>query len=191
MAKFIKDKNVTPQIRRRLIYHYEYNWQRTQGGSPQNMFTYVYSVLRETLVTTMYEQTIRKVPGFDNVQKSVVRVIGKNLDEIYFLRGETIVKHDDIQEYIYFIYRGTVCIHSCKSFNLSFISYSGKIFFTSQIDVVSKSGEIITSMDSGLFGNISRKPFSLSSVSFVAKTNVDVLKLHSMTLFKALQVLIT
>lgn len=108
MLRFMKVMQANDEIQNRLILHYEYNWQRTLGASPQKMFTYVHAALKETIVATMYEEPLRQGFTFLNAENAIIRVIGKYLDEMYFLRGEKIVAYNDIQEYIYIIYRGKV-----------------------------------------------------------------------------------
>lgn len=110
MIFFLKQAKVNRDIQDRLIFHYQYNWLRTEGGSPEMTLTYLNAALRESIVADMYEEVLRKIPGFRNMEKSVIKVMGKYMKELYFLQGENIVNLDDVQEDIYLLYRGKVNI---------------------------------------------------------------------------------
>lgn len=110
MMKFLDKGNVNETLKRRFFTHYMHNWIRTYGYAPQKTLSDIHTVLKQDIVDWMYESTLRKVSVFSYVDKSFIRCIGKYIDEIYFLEGETICKHNHIQEDIYIIYRGKVSV---------------------------------------------------------------------------------
>lgn len=64
----------------------------------------------EDAVLYMYEETLREVPLFEHVERSFFRVIGKELRERYFTRGQTVIRANDIIVNVFIIYRGKVII---------------------------------------------------------------------------------
>ena len=63
-------------------------------------------------------------------------------------------------------------------------------FFFFFLNVYFKGGMIRSTGNGGLFGNISKKSFSLSSITVTAATNVDILQLNSQIFFKYLEVIV-
>lgn len=116
MMNFMEQEKVDENTQQRVIKHYIYNWKRTGGADPQKILRYVHTALMEDIFVTMYESTLRKITIFADLNKSFFRVIGKYLHELYFLKGETIMRHNDIQNYIYIIYHGQVCKSMKKNF---------------------------------------------------------------------------
>lgn len=56
----------------------------------------------------LYEDTLLKVPIFEDMGKSFYRLLGLHLEEMYFLNESTIIKLNDIISTIYIIHKGEV-----------------------------------------------------------------------------------
>ncbi|KAL0265505.1 UNVERIFIED_CONTAM: hypothetical protein PYX00_011209 [Menopon gallinae] len=162
MMTFLGKGNVSEKLKRRIFMHYLQTWGRTYGYTPQKTLSNVHTVLKQDIVDWMYESTLRKVAVFNFVDKYFIRCVGKYIDEIYFLEGEEICKHNHLQDEIYIIYRG-------------------------KIDILDADGNFVTSMGGGgLFGNMTNKSTALSAITAVAATNVELIRMKSDDFHKTL-----
>ncbi|KAJ0177120.1 hypothetical protein K1T71_007129 [Dendrolimus kikuchii] len=159
LAEFLYQENVEPTLTAKTLKYFEYVWKRTNGSNPQQICRRLNSALMEDTLVFMYEKALREVPLFGKVERSFIRVITQHLNEMYFLKGETLIQYKDIQPYIYIIYRG-------------------------KVDVLSSYNEMITCMGpGGMFGNFTGQPISCSKVSIYASRSLDLLVIPSPTFF--------
>ncbi|XP_047995148.1 uncharacterized protein LOC125233252 [Leguminivora glycinivorella] len=159
LANFLYQENVDPMLTARTLKYFDYLWRRTNGSNPQQICRRLNSALMEDTLVFMYERTLREVPLFSKVERSFIRVITQHLNEMYFLKAETVIQCKDVQPYIYIIYRG-------------------------KVDVMNSYNEMITCMGpGGMFGNFTGHPISCSDVSIYASRSLDLLVIPSQTFF--------
>ncbi|XP_063618999.1 uncharacterized protein LOC134791774 [Cydia splendana] len=159
LANFLYQENVDPMLTARTLKYFDYLWRRTNGSNPQQICRRLNSALMEDTLVFMYERTLREVPLFSKVERSFIRVITQHLNEMYFLKAETVIQCKDVQPYIYIIYRG-------------------------KVDVMNSYNEMITCMGpGGMFGNFTGHPISCSEVSIYASRSLDLLVIPSQTFF--------
>lgn len=85
-------------------------WKRTHGMKASYVLKQCHPALQEDCVLCLYEQTLAQVPMFADLNKSFYRLIGTHLEEAYFLRDSTIIKLNDIINFMYIIHKGEVAI---------------------------------------------------------------------------------
>ncbi|CAH2106526.1 unnamed protein product [Euphydryas editha] len=159
LVDFLNRQNVDPMLTIKTLKYFEYVWKRTHGSDPQKICRGLNSALMEDTLVFMYERALREVPLFGRVERSFIRVITQHLQEMYFLKGDTVVQCKDMQTNVYIIYRG-------------------------KVDVLSSYNEMITCMGpGGMFGNFSGQTISSSEVTIYASRNLDLLVLPSQTFF--------
>ncbi|XP_060802937.1 uncharacterized protein LOC106141179 isoform X1 [Amyelois transitella] len=163
LANFLYQENVDPTLTARTLKYFEYVWKRTNGSNAQQICRRLHSALMEDTLVFMYEKALREVPLFGKVERSFIRVFTQHLDEMYFLKGETVVQCLDVQKYIYIIYRG-------------------------KVDVLTSYNEMITCMGpGGMFGNFSGQPMACSSVTIFASRSLDLLVISGQTFFNLIK----
>lgn len=162
LTSYMRAENVNKDLQKSLINHFEYEWKRSAGYHPQKVFEKLNSALMEDSVWYLYRQTFRAVPLFAHVEERFLRVMGKHMEEVYFLRGSTIVRSGDIQSYIYIIYRG-------------------------KVNVTTRNNIAINMDVGGIFGNIKSINASQSFVTIKALRNVDTLMIRSETFYNILK----
>lgn len=64
--------------------------------------------LNEDAVLYMYENTLKEIPLFENVEYSFFRAFAKNLRETYFQKGYMIMRTNEVISTMYIIFRGKV-----------------------------------------------------------------------------------
>ncbi|XP_053607909.1 uncharacterized protein LOC128673815 isoform X2 [Plodia interpunctella] len=163
LANFLYQANVDPNLTARTLKYFEYVWKRTNGSNAQQICRRLHSALMEDTLVFMYEKALREVPLFGKVERSFIRVFTQHLDEMYFLKGETVIQCMDVQQYIYIIYRG-------------------------KVDVLTSYNEMITCMGpGGMFGNFSGQPMACSSVTIFASRSLDLLVISGPTFFNLIK----
>ncbi|KAG6445856.1 hypothetical protein O3G_MSEX004127 [Manduca sexta] len=157
LANFLYQENVDPILTSKTLKYFEYVWKRTNGSNPQLICRRLNSALMEDTLVFMYERALREVPLFGKVERSFIRVVTQHLNEMYFLKGDTVIQCKDVQPYIYIIYRG-------------------------KVDVLTSYNEMITCMGpGGMFGNFTGQPISCSEVTIYASRSLDLLVIPSQT----------
>ncbi|XP_049869364.1 uncharacterized protein LOC126369114 [Pectinophora gossypiella] len=163
LENFLYQQNVDPNLTTKTIKYFEYVWKRTNGSKPQEICRYLHSALMEDTLVFMYERALREVPLFCNVERSFIRVVTQHLNEMYFLKGDTVVQCRDLQQNIYIIYKG-------------------------KVDVLNSYNEMVSCMGpGGMFGNFSGKALSCSEVAIYASRSLDLLVLPSQTFFNLIK----
>ncbi|XP_026317546.1 uncharacterized protein LOC113228451 isoform X2 [Hyposmocoma kahamanoa] len=164
LTNFLYQENVDPMLIAKTVKYFEYVWKRTDGSNPQQICRCLNSALMEDTLVFMYEHALREVPLFGKVERSFIRVITQHLNEMYFLKGETVVQYRDVQTNIYIIYRG-------------------------KVDVLSSFNEMVTCMGpGGMFGNFTGQPISCSDVSIYASRSLDLLVIPCQSFFNLVKV---
>ncbi|XP_063895224.1 uncharacterized protein LOC135118099 isoform X1 [Helicoverpa armigera] len=159
LANFLYQQNVDPMLTVKSLKYFEYVWMRTNGSNPQRICRRLNSALMEDTLVFMYERALREVPLFGKVERSFIRVFTQHVNEMYLLKGDTVIQCRDIQPYIYIIYRG-------------------------KVDVLTSYNEMITCMGpGGMFGNFTGQPTSCSEVTIYASRSLDLLVIPSVTFF--------
>lgn len=64
--------------------------------------------LNEDAVLYMYENTLREIPLFENVEYSFFRAFAKNLKEKYYQKGYMVIRSNEVISAMYIIFRGKV-----------------------------------------------------------------------------------
>nr|CAD7450232.1 unnamed protein product [Timema bartmani] len=162
LVDFMKKETVDKDLQKRLVEHFEYEWKRMTGINVNEMADRLNTALKEDMVLWLYENTLREVPLFENVDTSFFKVVGTEMREKYFLRGETIIRSNDVQSDMFIIHRG-------------------------KVEVLSTYNEMLTCMGAGgIFGNIGMSA-ACCSVTIVASRNLDVLVIKSETFYNILK----
>lgn len=99
-------------MHRKMIDHFEYNWQRTHGMKSSSTLKKFHLALREDAVLYLYEQTLQQVPVFFDQSRSFYRLVGLNIDEMYFLSNYTIIRINDIVSNVYIVHKGEVSVYA-------------------------------------------------------------------------------
>ncbi|XP_048482639.1 uncharacterized protein LOC105394666 [Plutella xylostella] len=160
---FLYQNNVEPMLTEKTLKYFEYVWKRTKGSNPQQICRQLNSALMEDTLVSIYERTLREVPLFAAADRSFIRVVTQHLQEMYFLKGETVLQCKDVQGYVYIIYRG-------------------------KVDVLSSYNEMITCMGpGGMFGNFTGQSLACSEVSIYASRSLDLLVIPSQTFFNLIK----
>lgn len=68
----------------------------------------LHSNLNEDAVLYMYENTLREIPLFENVEYSFFRAFAKNLEEKYFQKGYMVMRSNEVISMMFIIFRGKV-----------------------------------------------------------------------------------
>lgn len=108
LVSFMKLERIPSVTQEKAIKHFEHMWKRTHGIETHDIFQKFHHALRQDVMLQLYEKTISVVPAFIGVEKGFTRQLATSLNVLYYLKGDKIVKKNDIVSNIYIIHRGEV-----------------------------------------------------------------------------------
>lgn len=108
MKLYMAEEAVNEKLQKQVIERLEYQWKRNQGVQLDKILTKTHPVLCQDTMYTMYENTLKKVPYFENLERGFLRIFGRLIREKCYLRKEKILSVDDIVSDFWIIERGVV-----------------------------------------------------------------------------------
>ncbi|KAJ8726032.1 hypothetical protein PYW07_000730 [Mythimna separata] len=105
MAREKLDSELQKELRR----YYEYNWEKMGGIDYRGVLKLCDQItLRTDAILHIYGPTFAKCPILANADVSLLRIIGRAVRSVYFLRDMTIIQHNDMVTDMYFVDYGGV-----------------------------------------------------------------------------------
>ncbi|KAK6629044.1 hypothetical protein RUM43_002861 [Polyplax serrata] len=163
LVSYLKDENVEPLLRKHIVNHFEYIWKKNKGIKAQYVFMNFNSALKDDVMFHLYEETIKGVAAFSNLDPSFHRLLSSCLDEIYFQSGAAIYKPGDIISQFFIVHQGEVTLVGRNEDETNELGRS-KIF--------------------GLFENVAQGSMNVTAV---ATKNVTVLGIDALELYQILE----
>ncbi|XP_048509712.1 potassium voltage-gated channel protein eag-like [Athalia rosae] len=160
LVAFMKLERIPGVTQDKAIKHFEHMWLKTHGIEAHDIFHKFHHALRQDVMLQLYENTLSVVPAFSGVEKGFTRQLATNLQILYFLKGNKIVKKNNIVSHIYIVHRGVV-------------------------DVIGPDGTRFCKLQKGsMFGNIDNSPANRYMMTIVAAKHVDTLVIPTTTFYE-------
>ncbi|XP_045767715.1 uncharacterized protein LOC123869033 isoform X1 [Maniola jurtina] len=160
---FLNREKVPYLLKKSVTEYWKYQWKRTGGWSHQKILGKLHANLNEDAVLYMYENTLREIPLFEDVEYSFFRAFAKKLKERYFQKGYMVMRSNEVTSNMYIIYRG-------------------------KVDIISNINEVEACMGpGGIFGNIRGTSKYLTMSNVVASRNIDLLNIDGAEFYALLK----
>ncbi|CAH1119872.1 unnamed protein product [Phaedon cochleariae] len=165
LMKFFNSKKLSSELRKKAFRHFKLTWERT--GAQGDRFHSIQKMQAEVpllndILLNYYQNILEEVPLFYDLDTNLLRLFVDKIQVKHFRKGQIIVRPKDL-------------IHEI------FIVASG------QIEVISGHGQTEILDVSGIFGNIQKSVYSRSSMSAVARRNVELWVINTAELFDAVK----
>nr|XP_034828736.1 uncharacterized protein LOC117986036 isoform X4 [Maniola hyperantus] len=160
---FLNREKVPYLLKKSVLEYWKYQWKRTGGWSHQKILGKLHANLNEDAVLYMYENTLREIPLFEDMEYSFFRAFAKKLKERYFQKGYMVMRSNEVTSNMYIIYRG-------------------------KVDIISNINEVEACMGpGGIFGNIRGTSKYLTMSNVVASRNIDLLNIDGAEFYALLK----
>ncbi|KOB77802.1 putative tetrameric potassium-selective cyclic nucleotide gated channel [Operophtera brumata] len=128
---FLYSEKVPIALKKTVMEYWKYQWKRTCGWSHQAILGKLHANLNEDAVLYMYENTLREIPLFENVENSFFRAFAKNLREEYFQKGYMVMRSNEVISTMFIIFRGKVVSeqHSTGQHACNIYGYFSNVYF--------------------------------------------------------------
>ncbi|KAI4470520.1 cyclic nucleotide-gated cation channel subunit a [Holotrichia oblita] len=107
---FAKDLLLEETLTQSVVQHYEHVWKATLGTSISIISSKFNLYLRIQFVCFLYEASLRNTKLFAYAPPAIIQRLAPCLNEVHFKRGGIIIRCNDVQKYLYFVYKGEVDI---------------------------------------------------------------------------------
>lgn len=156
---FVKKELIDEDLIATTIEHYQYVWKRTHGTDIAKSLSYFYPQLHEDLTFTLYAKTLMAADFFAGADNSFFRVLGVHVNEMYFKKDAEIIRCNDVQSLLYFVFKG-------------------------KVDVIVAKTKMATMGKGGIFGCLSKRGVTRQTITVLAKVHVGVLVIESVLFHK-------
>ncbi|XP_039281813.1 uncharacterized protein LOC111052522 isoform X2 [Nilaparvata lugens] len=164
LVSFMTSENVSRDIQKKAIHHFERVWQRTRGVPLNTICTKFNVTLKEDYLLQIYMDTFRKVSVFEDERSAFFRELAAAVEVRYFISGEDVMRQNDVVSHIMIVHHGQVRGINCV-------------------------GEKVLLLGRGsIIGNIiCDSPAVRMNMLFVAERNADILFTDSYVFFSILK----
>lgn len=156
---FVKNERMDEDLIATTIEHYQYIWKATQGRDISKSLGKFFPHLHEDLTFTLYSSTLMAADFFSGADKSFFRLLGVHVKEMYFKKDSEIIRCNDVQNLLYFVYKG-------------------------KVDVVVAKTRMATMGKGGIFGCLTKRGLTRQTITVVAKVHVAVLVIEGVVFHK-------
>ncbi|XP_045535776.1 uncharacterized protein LOC106712743 [Papilio machaon] len=109
MAAFMHRENLSPDLQKDVRAYYAYNWDKMGGLDCRTVLKLCDQItLRTDAILDIYGSTFAMCPILGQCDKSLLRIIGRAVHSVHFLKHTVIVERDDVMKDICFVDSGSV-----------------------------------------------------------------------------------
>lgn len=112
VQKIIKFRNIPPDIERRIIYFFEYQFSRTSGANEVEVLQGLPQPLREEVVKYVAGSVLVKIPFFSDCIEPMLEMILGLLSHRLFLEGDDLMTAGEHGREMFVIESGTIVVTS-------------------------------------------------------------------------------
>jgi CRP-like cAMP-binding protein len=112
VQKIIKFRNIPPEIERRIIYFFEYQFSRTAGANEVEVLAGLPQPLREEVVKYVAGSVLVKIPFFNDCIEPMLEMILGLLSHRLFLEGDDLMTAGEHGREMFVIESGTIVVTS-------------------------------------------------------------------------------
>ncbi|CAB3248116.1 unnamed protein product [Arctia plantaginis] len=160
---YMKKENLDPELQKELRLYYEYNWEKMGGIDYRGVLKLCEQLtLRSDAILHIYGPTFAKCPLLAQCDISLLRMIGRSVRSVYFLRDMKIIEYDDVVNSVYFVDYGGV---------------------ESRVSIGIMSQAVRLPRGS-LFGNLEAMPAQRVPMTIVATSRLHLLKINSQAFYQ-------
>ncbi|CAH2243922.1 jg24041 [Pararge aegeria aegeria] len=161
ISVFMKKEKLDSKLQKQVNEYYEYNWDRMGGIDYRNVLKLCSQItLRTDAILHIYGPTFNKCPILNKCDISLLRIMGRAVRSLYFLKDTTVIEKDDVISDIYFIDRGSVAIKNCED-----------------------EDEFVTLGKGSMFGNLEGASTIRCPISIKSTSQVHLLQINSQAFF--------
>ncbi|XP_057661480.1 uncharacterized protein LOC130897022 [Diorhabda carinulata] len=151
LSRFLDKNNIHFALKTQVMNQFDLIWNRSKGfniNAHENVYNEAY--FRDVLLMQRNRVLQNSIPIFPNLGENYLKIIFGHFKVIFIQKGDSIIRYKDIISDIFIIVSG-------------------------QVDIFDKNYEHIETLGSaGVFGNIRKSIYSLSTVHVEAKRNVEL-----------------
>ncbi|KAK9703896.1 Cyclic nucleotide-binding domain [Popillia japonica] len=159
---FAKDLLLEETLTQSVVQHYEHVWKATLGTSISIISSKFNLYLRIQFVCFLYETSLRNTRLFAYAPPAIIQRLAPSLNEVHFKRGGIIIRINDVQKYLYFVYKG-------------------------EVDIIVADTVLTTLGVGGVFGCFHKNGIFRQTFTAVGKTHTILLTLNSIKLNEIMQ----
>ncbi|KPI98488.1 Potassium voltage-gated channel subfamily H member 1 [Papilio xuthus] len=109
MSAFMHRENLSPDLQKDVRAYYAYNWDKMGGLDYRTVLKLCDQItLRTDAILDIYGSTFAMCPILGQCDKSLLRIIGRAVHSVHFLKHTVIVEKDDVIKDICFVDSGSV-----------------------------------------------------------------------------------
>ncbi|KAF9819865.1 hypothetical protein SFRURICE_004219, partial [Spodoptera frugiperda] len=127
---YLAREKITGELQKETQRYYEYNWEKMGGIDYLGVLKLCDQItLRTDAILHIYGPTFVKCPILVNADISLLRILGRAIHSVYFLRDMKIIEHDDMVSDMYFVDYGGVEVRVVSGENTQIVRLPrGSIF---------------------------------------------------------------
>ncbi|XP_045511030.1 uncharacterized protein LOC123705953 [Colias croceus] len=159
IARFMKRENLDPRLKKQVLEYYKHKWDRMAGMDYRKVLKLCDQItLRTDAILHIYGPTFSKCPIVNKCEVSLLRMIGRAVRTLHFLKDTKIISRDDVVTDLYFVDQGV-------------------------LEVRYEDMESVQLGKGSIFGNLSyvesnRSPVEIISISQVHLLHINTLIFH-------------
>ncbi|CAH2065836.1 unnamed protein product, partial [Iphiclides podalirius] len=162
MAAFMRREKLGAELKRDVLAYYACNWEKTGGQDYRHVLKLCDQItLRSDAILHIYGPTFAMCPILGQCDVSLLRIIGRAMRSVHFLKGTRIVEKDDVIKDLCFLDSGTVELVS---------------------DERDPSKNVKLTKGS-IFGDLDGEPSYRSPVHLISTSKVHVLQMNAMAFY--------
>ena len=108
ITHFLKEQNVRPDMKKRVLEFCEFLWHRKKGANLENLFQGLPTSLQADITMSLHKDSIKSVPLFQGMELDFTKMLTLCIQPLLVHKGEYIVQKGDIGEEMLFINKGIV-----------------------------------------------------------------------------------
>lgn len=157
LINFYNYRKIDKNIKKEIIEHYEHMWKKKKGKDIHKLLDGFNTCFKEDLLFGIFGRYFAASPIFHNVDRTFIKSLLLEMDYKVYLKRAIIYRVNDIH---------------------------GKIFFLlcGEVDILGPDYNKLTKLVSGsLFGSLDNCLYTRQTLMMVAKSNVEVLEINSIS----------
>ncbi|XP_028156594.1 uncharacterized protein LOC114350138 [Ostrinia furnacalis] len=160
---FMRREKLNKKLQKEVISYYEYNWDKMGGVDYTNVLKLCDQItLRTDAILHIYGPVFARCPLLSDCDVSLLRMVGRAVRSLYFLRDMRLVEENDVIGCIYFVDYGSVDVR-----------------MSSETDPSADSTVIAKLTRGSVFGNLENATTVRCPVSIVASSRTHVLQINA------------
>ncbi|XP_038220103.1 uncharacterized protein LOC119838269 [Zerene cesonia] len=109
IARFMKRENLDAGLKKQVLEYYKHKWDKMAGMDYRKVLKLCDQItLRTDAILYIYGPTFSKCPIVNKCEISLLRMIGRAVRTIHFLKDTKIISRDDIITDLYFVDQGVL-----------------------------------------------------------------------------------